>query len=105
MSKEKFLWVLRAPDEKISSGVYFATETDQHCHFEFLPDGFLERVEGVGLVVSNWAPQARILSHISVGGFVTHCGWSSVLEAVVNGVGMIAWPLFGGGRAESGVES
>ncbi|XP_057444371.1 isoflavone 7-O-glucosyltransferase 1-like [Lotus japonicus] len=47
------------------------------------------------MVVRDWAPQAAILSHDSVGGFVTHCGWNSVLEAVYEGVPMVAWPLFG----------
>jgi UDP:flavonoid glycosyltransferase YjiC (YdhE family) len=46
------------------------------------------------MVVRNWAPQGAILSHDSIGGFVTHCGWNSVLEAVYEGVPMVAWPLY-----------
>ncbi|CAI8616033.1 unnamed protein product [Vicia faba] len=56
--------------------------------------GFLERTKENGMVVRNWAPQGAILSHDSIGGFVTHCGWNSVLEAVCEGVPMVAWPLY-----------
>ena len=44
--------------------------------------------------MKNWAPQPAILNHDSVGGFVSHCGWNSSLEAVVAGVPMVAWPLY-----------
>ncbi|MBA0741376.1 hypothetical protein Gogos_014536 [Gossypium gossypioides] len=60
----------------------------------FLPQGFLDRTEEKGLVVPSWAPQMEILGHGSTGGFLTHCGWNSVLESIANGVPMIAWPPY-----------
>ncbi|XWS50432.1 hypothetical protein CRYUN_Cryun12cG0087200 [Craigia yunnanensis] len=58
-----------------------------------LPEGFLARTSDRGLVVKAWAPQVAILSHASVGGFVTHCGWNSVLESICEGVPMLALPV------------
>ncbi|CAD6256023.1 unnamed protein product [Miscanthus lutarioriparius] len=46
------------------------------------------------LVVRGWAPQVAILAHRAVGGFLTHCGWGSTLEAIAAGMPMATWPLF-----------
>ncbi|KAJ0803146.1 putative flavonol 3-O-glucosyltransferase [Helianthus annuus] len=58
-----------------------------------LPDGFLERTMGIGKVI-GWAPQVSLLAHEAVGGFVTHCGWNSILESLWFGVPMAAWPMY-----------
>nr|QDM38898.1 UDP-glycosyltransferase UGT88E22 [Glycyrrhiza uralensis] len=87
-SGQRFLWVVRS---ELGGGV---DSGDEPSLEELLPEGLLEKTEGKGLVVRNWAPQAAILNHDSVGGFVTHCGWNSVLEAIICGVPMVAWPLY-----------
>ncbi|CAM6118579.1 unnamed protein product [Calypogeia fissa] len=46
----------------------------------------------MALVVCGWVPQLQILGHSSIGGFLTHCGWNSIIESITSGVPMAAWP-------------
>jgi pathogen-inducible salicylic acid glucosyltransferase len=73
MSNNYFLWVVRASEEAK------------------LPKNFVEETSEKGLVV-RWCPQLEVLTHESMGCFVTHCGWNSTLEALSCGVPMVAVP-------------
>ncbi|KAL1567400.1 anthocyanidin 3-O-glucoside 2'''-O-xylosyltransferase [Salvia divinorum] len=62
---------------------------------EALPQGFTTRTENRGVVEGGWVQQQLILSHPAVGCFVTHCGWGSISEALVNRCQMVLMPHVG----------
>eukprot|EP00252_Welwitschia_mirabilis_P001829 TRINITY_DN1176_c0_g1_i2.p1 TRINITY_DN1176_c0_g1~~TRINITY_DN1176_c0_g1_i2.p1 ORF type:complete len:312 (+),score=11.71 TRINITY_DN1176_c0_g1_i2:1195-2130(+) len=80
-SKVPFIWVLRPDVLEGCSAVE-----------EVLPKEFIEGTRDQGMVV-KWCSQLQVLRHPSVGGFVTHCGWNSIMEALWIGVPMMGFPL------------
>ncbi|PIA43499.1 hypothetical protein AQUCO_01900119v1 [Aquilegia coerulea] len=62
---------------------------------EALPEGFMERVKGKGIVHEGWVQQELILTHPSVGCFVSHCGCGSMWESLVSTSQLVLMPHFG----------
>ncbi|EEF49513.1 linamarin synthase 1 [Ricinus communis] len=58
-----------------------------------LPKEFLEEIKDRGFI-ANWCPQDKVLSHPSIGAFLTHCGWNSIMESICGIVPVICWPFF-----------
>ncbi|KAJ4789227.1 Glycosyltransferase [Rhynchospora pubera] len=80
-ANKPFIWVVKEAE--------ITPEVDR-----WLSEDFEKKVQQKGLICRGWVPQLSILSHPSVGGFMTHCGWNSILESISLGVPMITWPHF-----------
>lgn len=75
------------------TGVRFVWSIRQVPSESVLPEGFVDRTAGLGKLI-GWAPQVEILKHLATGGFVSHCGWNSVMESLWNGVAVATWPMY-----------
>ncbi|PNT71009.1 hypothetical protein BRADI_2g21317v3 [Brachypodium distachyon] len=69
-SKVRFMWVLRDACSRV--------------------EGLIQGSDGM---VVPWSDQLKVLCHPSVGGFLTHCGMNSMLEALYAGVPMLTLPI------------
>ncbi|XP_022936855.1 anthocyanidin 3-O-glucosyltransferase 2-like [Cucurbita moschata] len=86
----RFLWSLRRPPPPHKK---FELPSDYTDLNDVLPEGFQERVKGKGRVC-GWVRQVDVLAHRAIGGFVSHCGWNSVLESIWHAVPLVAWPQY-----------
>ncbi|KAK2972533.1 hypothetical protein RJ640_006599, partial [Escallonia rubra] len=78
-SNQNFLWIIRSDLVTGDSAI--------------IPPDFSLATKDRGMLTS-WCPQEQVLSHPSIGGFLTHNGWNSTIESISAGVPMICWPFF-----------
>ncbi|XP_010537036.1 PREDICTED: UDP-glycosyltransferase 79B6-like [Tarenaya hassleriana] len=62
---------------------------------EAFPKGFEERVKDRGVIYGGWIQQPLILSHPSVGCFVSHCGFGSMWESLMSDSQIVLIPHLG----------
>ncbi|KAJ8553791.1 hypothetical protein K7X08_024469 [Anisodus acutangulus] len=74
LSNTCFLWVTRP-------------KVLEHLH------GLEERVKNRALIVKEWVDQSEVLRHESIKGFLSHCGWNSILESICAKVPILALPF------------
>ena len=91
ISMGSFLSVSSAQMDELAAGL-----RDSGVRFLWVGRGEACRLKEVcgdrGLVVP-WCEQLRVLSHSSIGGFLTHCGWNSIQEGVFCGVPFLTFPI------------
>lgn len=94
-SKWSFIWVIQPGSGKPKHPPSREKQGSDDKNDGFYPEGLEEKVGKRGIIIRGWAPQLMILSHPSTGGFLSHLGWNSAVEAIGRGVPILAWPIRG----------
>ncbi|KAL7752099.1 hypothetical protein RI367_002629 [Sorochytrium milnesiophthora] len=82
-----FLWAMRAAQQA-------HLPADAAAKFDIFNDPDTHVARDAAVLVMGWAPQVDVLAHSATTGFLSHCGWNSITEAISNDMPIIAWPMF-----------
>ncbi|KAG8071325.1 hypothetical protein GUJ93_ZPchr0006g45863 [Zizania palustris] len=89
-SNQRFIWVLRDADRADMREPLLGARLGLA---EAMTELGEEIARGVGMVVTEWAPQLEILAHSATAAFMSHCGWNSTMESLSHGKAVLAWPM------------
>lgn len=59
LSQQRFILAVRKPNDYAASS-FFSTGNESDDPKAYLPNGFVERTNGVGLVAASWVPQVSV---------------------------------------------
>ncbi|XP_065860341.1 UDP-glycosyltransferase 79B3-like [Euphorbia lathyris] len=62
---------------------------------EGMPEGFRDRVSGVGMVWGGWIEQKTILEHPSIGCYISHGGFGAIWEGLMSKCQLVMVPELG----------
>ncbi|OWM74780.1 hypothetical protein CDL15_Pgr004547 [Punica granatum] len=99
----RFLWALKMKISLVDEYDDHDEETKSENVRELLGDSVWHENGRRGMVMKSWVDQDEVLASSSIGGFVSHCGWNSVTEAMWAGVPVLAWPHRGDQRVNAQV--
>lgn len=71
-------------------------ESSNTCFIWVTRQNAMEHLQGFenrALIVKEWVDQNAVLNHKSIKGFLSHCGWNSVLESICAKVPILALPF------------
>lgn len=100
ISQGSFLSASNAQLDELVAGVYdsgvrfFWVTRDSASRYEKRDCEFDRSSSRSMNMIVPWCDQLRVLSHSSVGGFLSHCGWNSTKEAVYAGLPILSFPIF-----------